>query len=840
MSDESADQGRQNMSSVEKMTAAGAGSEDLKKFKTGAQIQQPTSQSEAPDIRMQVSSDEEAQRAQEEEEAAQYEMSVGRFRRPEITEFGEQLQASDVREYAYNTVQVWLERYVRTGEQPNKWQIDNMAISAGGRMKQLRKIMDSPTYRFSPEEELAGLKAGVFWREPNINEQNDKTLGLKTVKKNGEDVRVWTRVVRGVEKEIGYFATDANMIDMLSNEGFQEFNVDKEKYRPRFFIGREVTEEKARENREKLANEVEKQVHHVEAWSNILAKVYEQDMMSGDLDNYVEKMFLRIGKMMARSKYYGEVFGAPESREGFAPFGEKIAVAYEAWREIAESRAHVKVQFADPNAPGGAREEVMVIPNMYAYAKNQGRRDLCMDYVKERVAQEKPLDQEKIKPTESVKTEEHDENLAAAQAGFIFMDHWDNDAVYAMDILRKEGGYLDQAIMEGSLSDKFKLVWATPRRSKEFFNTPIKIEKAREHPRAAGPPVNITALPQMTGSFLETVTLKVKAINKADGREELIPVTIDQRAYGTRDVEGNRAVYGASGKRYSEVRKSEDSSRKRKDITDKEDTWIYEVTGLTDKNMWDTVQIVLEDEKGKLKLYATDTIQKLDVRPVKKVDKKVREILEEKKMRMVEGVGMHAQEVPGNLLDWYALAIFKEYTRTDTFDQFTEYTGKVDNNILKKLSKKFQVGSSNLESQMQLSEDTVKALEEYQRIMLVAGVCASIIKHQPGEKGKKSAPIGDEPEHRPTILNAKAKVYNDIVVPMEQSIFSSRFVRTKVNWKGKYEWSEKMDEKLFQFVINNRDLGPFDPWTLKEEGMNYFTDDQLEELKPLYSFKFVD
>ena len=830
-----------------------------------------TSQIESPDIRMQGSSEEEE--SSQAERAAQFEASVGRYRRPELFEFAEQLTEDEIREYAYNLIQVWLDRYIDKGKPPNEYQLDQLAVSAAGRLKILRKLMDRPGYRHTPEEEQTGLIAGSFWREAPDNLIRRHAKKEVEIRENKEKpgVRVWVDTKTG--EELGLYDDDRGRARILG--------IDQEKYISRILVGSEVLPGEARKRRERLADEIERQVRHVEAWSGVLAKVYEQDMFAQDLDSYVEKQFLRIGKAIARTQYYGEIFGAPPSREGLAPFGRKIALAYDAWREIGEGRARATIEFE------GMAPVEMVIPNYYAYAQNQGLRDLCMEYVKARIVQECPADTTKIEMIDEIREEEDEENKSAAQAGFVFMDHWDNDATYAMDVLRREEGALDEVMMEGALNDKFKLIWATPRRYKEGFGnvplarasimnewwdivkkrdglrkTGLKTEQSRKlqldlegkekellrklrraHPRERGPWVNIKVLPQMTGPFLEVATVQVLATSRT-GKKEIKEVTIDQRIFGAKDKNGNRILV-KDGR--TEVRQAKDSSK----VTD-EDYWTFELTDLTDRELWDTVQVVIKTANGDIVLMPLSSIRKIKASPVKELpsDESERKELESKKMRIAVGTSTNAQEVPQFLFDYYALAIYNEYVRTDSEAQFLEYTrNDHDFKALKKLNKRFEIGSRILKAQAQLSDDTAEDLQEFERICLVAGVCASVVKSQPGEKEKKGqvgmlgmpkpepkVGTGRYPEQQPTIPNSVALNYDDVRNEMERAIFKASFVRTVANDQGEISWAEDKDKELFEFIIKNRNKAPFSPWDLKRSGLNYFTAQQLEELKPLYSF----
>lgn len=781
------------------------------------------------------------------EERAQYEMSVGRVRPPDLREFAEQLEPGVVREYAHNLVQVWLERYVRYGEAPNKYQLDDVAVRAGSRLKILRKLMDRPGYHFMPEEVAAGLKPGFHRNEVPVEIQEDPSVDI--VEREGRFY--WVRKgTNGKEDVLGLFMTDAPMVQKLdklnklqygrawlqNDEGKAvDYKFDAKGFRARYFIGSVVAPDSAKEKREGLAKEVEQQLHHIESWSNILTKTSEQDIFATDLDNYVEKQFLRVGKTIARTRHYAEIFNAPATREGFKPFGEKITAAYEAWREIAEGRAIATVGIADPESPDGTRRVSFVLPNLFAYSQNQGLRDLCMTYVQNRVVKEKPSDIQN--PTDEVKVEEDEDNRAAAMAAYIFMDHWDHDAASAIDVLRREdqGNFVvDAAVIEGAISDLFKLAHPTARRYNEFFGfTTIKEKTRRPHPRVAGAPVTLKALPHLTSSFPESVTVDVLATNKATGKKDIIPVTIDQRAFGAVDNEGNRVLKKdeATGKQFTEITRAKNSGSKGE--TDK---WVFEVTGLQDRRMWDSAQVVVKTDDDLL-WFPLDAIKEMKVDAKKNPSKEERKLLQANKMRAALGASTNAQEIPYGLLNYYALTgVFNEFIRVDFLDQFNEYAdADADYAKLRTLNKRVELGTKVLRTQHQLSDDTISQLEEFLRISLIAGACASIIKYE--QKGDKTATVGREPEQQPPLHPQLTKAYEGVTEQMERAAFAARFVRTKtLDDKGNLGWQEPNDSKLFKHIITNRGKGPMSPWDVKF----YFTESQLQELKPLYSFLFQE
>jgi hypothetical protein len=407
---------------------------------------------------------------------------------------------------------------------------------------------------------------------------------------------------------------------------------------------------------------------------------------------------------------------------------------------------------------------------------------------------------------------------------------------------RTSAGEVSQAVMEGSLNDKFKLVWATARRHKEFFGSmPQEGPAGKTHPREAGPPTTINILPQMTGNFLEVVDIDVEAKN-GSGKKEVKKITVDQKVFGAKDKNGNRIIRvdEQTGKKYSSVRIAKNSSRVRSD-----DYWEYEVTGLHDKEIWDSIQFVVEnrDYSGEVvdvDLYSRNTINRIEPKPEKTLDTVKKRKLQSEKVKLAMGTNMNAQEVPEGLLDFYALGIFNEFTRTDALDQYDEYANKdKDYKKLKSLSKRFEVGTKNLARQHQLSKDTTEALEEFLRISLVAGVCSAIIAYQIENKSNKhkEAAVTDKVEHQTTVDDVTAYTYDFVVEMMRRAMFKSRFVRTSSDSSGNLRFANTKDSVLFNHIITKRNAGPFDPWKI-QEAIEYFEPTQLEELKPLYSVLF--
>jgi hypothetical protein len=828
--------------------------EHFNKFNVGAQVDGPTSQANTPDVMMQqdpVPGQPEQDPGRDQGERGAYELAAGHMRSPDLREFAERFSESEVREQGHRLLYFWIDRYVNWGEPPNNYIFADIILRAGSRVQMLRHLMERPEYPFSQDEVSAGLKPGPIRTPVPLEYKINPNINIS--QENGN--LVWVKKVNGGEVKLGRFDSDLRWVDKLdainvlidNDPSLQErfgtgrFNTNRQ--RVDAYVVHDVTDKEARGKRKEIADAVETEVNLFEAWNNFFGKVVEQDMFASDLESYVDKMFTRIGKAVARSHSYGEIFNAPESVKGLKSFGEKTVVAYKAWKEIAEGRAMATFHFKNSEAEGDIRSEEMVVPNRYAMKRNRKLRELGEKYVAARIAQELP-------PAEGLTDElilhDTEENLYAAKAGDLVMDHWDEDARAAMDILRTDRG-LPEVVMEGAIADKFKLLYATVRRYSEAYGfTPLeephlnKEEKRRKNPREAGAWATLKVLPLGTGSFPEVATVEAAARNVGTGKMKVIRVTVDQLAFGALDKNGNRILIQRddSEEQHTRVRQAEDSSN----VTDR-DYWEFKLRGLDDREMWDSIQVV-KQVGDEIILVPISDIKRIVPNPPQTVTSAEKVELQKKKMKLAQGTQTNEEEVPVSLYEFYGNTIFNEFNRTDIYKQYQDYTKSENDYIaLKKLNKRFQVGTKALVAQAQLSKDTVEKLEQFQRIALVAGVAASIARYKPADKEK--VPAGLKQEQQPTISNVIAEEPKEVTIALKRAIFNSRFVRTKtivpIDMDITKTWADPLDEELFEFIINNRDKGPMSPWEINNEMKNakikpYFKDSQLDELRPLYQF----
>lgn len=755
------------------------------------------------------------------------------YKRPETYAFPERLHPEAVAISASELTALFLERWYETGAVPSAYRVDDMIINARERIQQLRinmplGITNSHYYTPSAEERIAGLVPGTFWRELPPELQNDPSITIRQSDVKGPDgqpIRYWVKNGR----DVGIFGY--NRAEQIAFAAIG----DPDKFRPRFAIGIDVKEEGsggAKEKREALADQIEIYLNQIEAWNNLLAKVNEQEAFADDLDNYIIKEFFRIGKVKMRAKFYAEILNAPPTKEGFAGFGEKIQAAHEAWRNIAEGRAAVELTFRDPTLKNqeNVRKETAVLPNPFAYGRNQGLLDLCARYVQLRISTEKPSKIGESEDKVGIQALEKRDNKAAAIAALVLFDHWDEDAAAALDILRNpETGTIEEAIMNIAIVDSTKLVAAPLRRQTEFYGfTDLKRkDNKRPHPREAGAPFTLRTLPYLHSHMLDVATVEVLAKN-LDGKTKKIRVTVDQKAAGVRGNEGKRIIRTANGRRFSQIRQAERSDR-----AGNGDFWEFEVTGLGDKGIWDNIG-VLVGKGDQTRVFETEKIEEMALKDPSTLSEAQREQI---KMRLVEGTSSFPYEVPTSLLAYYAYAsLYSEFTRTDFAKQYEEYI-EINYAKTRKLNKQITLAVGVLKTAHQLSDDTVEQLEEYLRISLITGCLASYIR-----RDDTLARVGGNIEGQPQMHPNDAVITPDQKINiMQRAILGSRFVRTKSDKTGNLSWERPGDQKLFETLLINRDKAPLSPYDLsKVTGLEYFSKTQLEELKPLYSYLFPE
>ncbi len=774
----------------------------------------------------------------------------GSIYRVELSRFPELLDPRAVVIQGREFIGQMVDTFYETGETVSPYVVQDTKRRTREKPELYRDIMETGAYSFTDEELRAGLverPQQTLWMQ--VPDAYIARLSLPAGDPQKVDI-----VDDGTKK---YWLVDGQRMPFADNGELMRRTKGEKAESNRFYVGvesRGVSKEDARRNREVLAHSIEGVGVILEAWDNLIQKTHEQDLFADSDENYVKQKFLRIGKVIMRARYYAEIFRAPETREGLAPAGAKLEQAVLAWQDLLQNRAVVEIEIPNPNKPEETIKAKRVMPNAHAYAKNWGMRELNTEYVQSRVAQQFAGERapEGVDHQHFRHVRDKDNRRIARQAA-ILVDHFDLDAAYPFDLVweRDASGKMriTSVVEEVAYVDSAKLTHPTARRVKERFGDVLVVsgihdrrnaESRRDHPRASGSPVTLYTLPELSSDFLNVTSVEVVAFNKGDlekrktnreqqVRRKVIKVTIDQRAFGAKDPkEDKRVFYGTSdSRRWSYVRKAKEAGKKSDD-----DVWVYEVTGLGDNRIWDEVQAVVKVD-GETTAFAREDI--LAITPVDSKGKTARELMADgvEKLEVAMGTTTNATEIPKGLLEFYAWAgIYGEFTREDFERQFAEYTDK-DPAKLRSISKQLGVAVNQLANTHQLSRDTVAKLEEYLRISLMAGLAAAIIVGKDVKTGTRS-------EEQPTLIPLEARGKDNIFIPLKRAMLKAEFVKRKEGKLGNEpEWADKDEEGLFDFIVNSQNLGPMSPWDLAENGRRFFTDAQLEELRPLYSILFL-
>lgn len=778
----------------------------------------------------------------------------GSFYRVDLARFPELLDPRAVYVQGGEFVGQMTETYYETGEPMSPYIVKDSIRRVREKPELLRDIMETTAYSFTEDEIKSGLQEregrtewlripDSFAARMSLPDGDPNKIVLD---KSDPDHPHW--IVNGIHRPYA-----DNKLYRQQVQGNSNAKPD------RFYMGIEisgVTKEEARERRENLALSLEQQGKLVEAWDNLLNKVHEQDLFAASDESYIKQRFLRIGKVIMHARHYAEIFNAPPTREGLAPAGEKLSESLSAWTDTLQNKAVAEFEIQDPDNPDRTLSVTRVLPNSHAYAMNWGMRELNSTYVQSRLQtrfDEHPPEGSDKDHFDHVRNKD---NRRRAREGAILVDHFDLDAAYPFDIVWEPDGNgrmeIRSIVEEVAYVDSAKLTHPTARRIKERFGDLLVAsgnknrknpESRRAHPRSSGSAVTLLLLPELSSDLLNVTSVETIAMNKADleekrrnpdkkVRQKKIKVTIDQKAFGARDTRsGKRVVMGApeAGRRWSQVKRANKA-----ETAGNEDVWVYEVTGLGDRSIWDEVQLSVQID-GETRMISREDIKK--VTPINTADRSARELMSAgvEKLDVVEGTTTNATEIPKGLLEFYAWsAIYSEFTRDDFMAQYDEYTS-TNPAKLKSLGKQMGVAVNQLANAHQLSRDTVSQLEEFLRITLTAGCVASIVR-----EGGKKAKQGSLSEEQSQVHPTSAVELEGAVKGMKRKILEAEFVRRKpgVDNKSELSWANDSDEQLFDYIIENRDKGPMSPWEINQH-IKYFSDAQLEEMKPLYSLLFV-
>lgn len=739
-------------------------------------------------------------------------------------EFHEFLTPQEVRAEACVTIDSAIHSFSEDHIAPNQYFFENSLYPLV--RKRIERIdIAIPEGRVIPtdDEKREGLVAGKH----QMHLPTDRVVEML---RNGWDIDLATRKWKHNGVPVADYDDDLSLV--------ARFRPGATDVVPRnFYLVQEVSESDAEEKRDQLVEETKEQFTQIRSTVDLLNAAFFQDILSEDVGNYMDRRFTQVNGQWMISRYVGELLNAPESRPELMSRGDKLTEAFTAWRDIVEGRAVVQFRRDD-----GSLTNPAVLPNPFADKKNMGLRQMCFDYVAGRIDQKdrqrnREPGHELDSQPEYLKKINEAENETMARLAEVLANHWDLDTD-GMDVWRVGGGDPD-IHMEGAYTDSaIKAYLTTVRQASERYGSnwlqvlkDPSVKPERDHPRKTAV-FTLRALPRMSSNFLEVSMVEAVVENTETGQKEKQRVTLDQAAYGTRRSDGKRDIRVEGEKLYSFIEGGK---------------YKYEVVGLQNID-WDEIKVlVTHDESGKKIVDEAIDREDADLKVVANVDpadgqpKTKKQLIAEglRRLEYAMGTNTNADKIPKTLFEFYLYnGVYKEFTRTDFATQYKEYTAE---GKLRDLNKPISSAMNLPKTLFGLKSSTGKKLEEYLRITLCAGSVCNVVS-QEGKRARES----DNPDGQKQVDSKSTVDLNGHIVAMENAMLSSQFVRRKrvapkmgvSSKESNYEWESEEDKKLFHWLIENRNLGPQDPFTLKKNGMAYFSDAELQELKQAYSFLF--
>ena len=579
--------------------------------------------------------------------------------------------------------------------------------------------------------------------------------------------------------------------------------------------------------RERLVLQINRTADEIMARKVLTEKEDEQEGFADDVEQYCVTAFTRAFKKRIYALHYGRILGAEATYEGLQPYGEKVATAVEAFRNIAEGKALVKLTREEmeeygikllrkTEQPDGTltEEEIEVeeiegtFPNIFALPFNLGLLKLAIDkYVVPSVGYKIPEGDLRFKL-------ERKDNSDAAMTAYLLFRHWDYPLVYALGT-RGVGKALDPSdiTMEDiSLvnldigrqgTDASKLI-VEMRRMMELSGgwDPYSKNETREHPRAAGAFASLGCYPTLTAAFPQLTMVEGVRVarKKTDGEpvEKRVKMTIDMLCFGDGKVQ-MLDRFDDEGNSLEEPRLVE---------------YFYEKVPLTEIP-WDKVVSIsyveepVFDDKGEPKLGD-------DGKEIKRIalDEEGR-----KALAVALGVNADAFEIPYKLEQFYAtLWMFSQFMRTDFPQLYDEILGGGKTpELLVKMSKAIQVAMGMMGDAHGLDKEATTKLENYVRTVFLGsvGVAITMMPKSEATKGPR--------RKRPQVseLNRKEMIINKLI---KQATITG-FLTTEFTDKG----MEVVDDqrRLLEKIINER-IAPLPGET------GWFTKAELIKLAPLY------
>lgn len=507
----------------------------------------------------------------------------------------------------------------------------------------------------------------------------------------------------------------------------------------------------------------------------LLEKFIEQNKWGGNVEDYLFKYFVTLGKKNLPAKDYQRILRAPETMRGFVEFGRKTEKAFAELLRIGRGEATVSMN-----------GEIYKVPNIFGMAPNQGVLDFALRRV---VAPSlKSLRDPSVGVPQGVDEkvfrdfEEADDYQAVVLAYMLFR-HWDFDVYFAFG--RKGGGesFASKVLDARDLADadlqidygnkdSAKVMFAEIRRMMEWRGTvdPTKISQGerRDFPRTAGNPMTLGVVPSFAANALDVMTTQLSITPE-------IKAQIDKQVTGSLESKTiTLSVYDAC---------YQDEARNVQVKVNGQTQYVtlkYKPMSIADIN-WDNA-LVLFPEPGKY-------------------------------LDFVMGPQTNAFEVPYKLWAFYYFqGLWTEFTRTDYWNQFKEYS---ETDKLRKMNKAFTNAITFAVTGFHLRKETAEKLDTYLRDHLIGSTMAAVQDLSSGDhRDIESGGLTNR-------VAGQYKIKRDTGTLLEEARRAS-FV--PVDKKGEVVAEHK------RFIERVRDARQ--PILPGDSGM--FTDEQLVELLPIY------
>lgn len=603
--------------------------------------------------------------------------------------------------------------------------------------------------------------------------------------------------------------------------------------------------------RKGLTDEYERNAREIVARKALATKLGEQKIFEGDVEEYMVSAFMRLGKHQMESRNYGVILNLSETHPGFQPYGEKVQEAINLWRKVALGQAAVEIVVNK----GEERSETKTrrLPNLFALKKNRGLMDLYIKafiapnigYQRGEVGEMDESQQDALRELEKL------DNQAAAITAFLLIDHWDLNVEwgvgtngYTQNFTAEDFANLDLELTGG---DSGKGFWFELRRYREWRGNEPRSGR-REHPRVAGSPATLDCYPRLATDALGIFGMEIIAerqsshpdsqiidaiskTTKVDKKKftlgtQLSQLNLDQNKLDILLAELKSNKYSIGKVNIDQVQTVGDLLQltKKRVITvsvkdavwsggkitrlegDNEVIWTFESINLG-QVPWDKTS-VWDSEGDVAQILPSD----------KMVDRSTQLI------DLAAGIPTGAFELPYKLQGFLAYKfLFAQIMRNDFLKQFDEVT---QSDLLLKMNKGIDNALGLMSTAFNLDGDTVKALNNYIRVVFLGGLLASVVKS--GAHGGKA---GIKLERRAQVSRKWAKELGPAKADVVQAVNVSQFLPVIEEAGKDFKLTEPYN-RLLDLIIENRKAPT--PFELKAMGINLFSEKQLQKLRPLY------